>query len=103
MPYFTTGRVLLVVLAVLGFLVTAPVATAHGDEAPDTTTPTDSAAESNGGWADWMDSHMTEAMGPGAVEWMESHMGVSIDDMAAGMHGPVDHSSRTGGQYGHGC
>lgn len=103
MPYITTGRVLLVGLAVLGLLVTAPVATAHGDEAPDTTTPTDSAAESSTGWTDWMESHMTEYMGPGAVEWMESHMGVSIEEMGSGMYGYSDYSSGTGGQYGHGC
>ena len=95
------GRWLLVVLAVVGLAVVAPVVSAHGngptaDDAP----PYDGTAAD---WAAWMEAQMTEHMGPGAVEWMEAHTGVTVEEMARDvadddhMAGGDDH-----GRYGQG-
>ncbi|RDZ39686.1 hypothetical protein C5B91_17490 [Haloferax sp. Atlit-10N] len=95
------GRWLLAVLAIVGLAVAAPAVSAHGDE-----TAVDDAAPAGGTaaeWAAWMESQMTEHMGPESVEWMESHMGVTVDEMARDMaDGDHDHGryGQNGGMYG---
>lgn len=112
MTTITTSRVLVLVLAVLALAFIAPVVSAHGnDSAPE---PTADDAPVNGTaaeWADWMESHMNDHMGPGAAEWMESYMGISIDemaeDMASGeyrdghMYGGMQGQGQYGGVNGH--
>ncbi|SEP31876.1 hypothetical protein SAMN04487948_1483 [Halogranum amylolyticum] len=96
MTNFTLGRWLLVALAIVGLAFVAPVVSAHGNA-----TAADDAPPYHGtvaDWATWMESHMTEYMGPGAAEWMESHMGVSVDEMAQEM---AD-DDYNGGMYGRG-
>lgn len=94
MTNFTDGRWLLVVLALLGLALVAPVVTAHGT---GTTTDGAHAYDRTGtgptDWNAWMASHMTDHAGPGGVEWMESHMGATVDEMGAhvsdgNVHGP---------------
>jgi hypothetical protein len=117
MTNFKLGHWLLVALAIVGLAFAAPVVSAHGDvptQGNETATdemPTDGDAAS---WAAWIESHMTDHMGPGAVEEMESHMGVTVDemaqDMAAKNHntgsthtaGPMHTTGGMNGQ-GHGC
>ncbi|WP_254534889.1 hypothetical protein [Halomarina litorea] len=96
MTNFTIGRWLLVALATIGLAFAAPVVSAHGNEtSADDAPPYDGTADD---WAAWMEDHMTEHMGPGAVEWMESHMGVTVDEMAQDM---AD-DDYNGGMYGQG-
>ncbi|MFC7130503.1 hypothetical protein [Haloferax chudinovii] len=83
MTTFKIGRWLLVALAIVGLAVAAPVVSAHGND-----TTADDAPPYNGTateWTAWMESQMTDHMGPGAVEWMESHMGVTVDEMGQDM------------------
>ena len=96
MTTFELGRWLLVALAIIGLAFAAPVVSAHGNETTaDDAPPYDGTADD---WAAWMEAHMTEHMGPGAVEWMEAHMGVTVDEMAQDMaDGDYD-----GGMYGQG-
>lgn len=77
------GRWLLVGLAILALAVTAPLVSAHGTATPAAEAPDTDATAAD--WADWMDDHMTEHMGPDGVAWMESHMGVTVDEMARDM------------------
>ncbi|MDL5363210.1 hypothetical protein [Halalkalicoccus sp. NIPERK01] len=96
MTTFKLGRWLLVALAIVGLAFAAPVVSAHGNETTaDDAPPYDGTTAD---WAAWMEGHMTEHMGPGAVEWMESHMGVTVDEMAQDM-GDDDYN---GGMYGQG-
>jgi len=89
-------RWLLVALAIVGLAFAAPVVSAHGTETTaDDAPPSDGTADD---WAAWMEGHMTDHMGPGAVEWMESHMGVTVDEMARDM---AD-DGYGGGTYGQG-
>ena len=95
------GRWLLVALAIVGLAFAASVVSAHGDDPTGEDTPPydRTAAE----WAAWMEVHMTEHMGPGAVEWMESHMGVTVEEMAQDMvDDDYGHGNGVHGQ-GHGC
>lgn len=93
MTTFTPGRWLLVVLAIVGLAFAAPAVSAHDDG------PTDDDAPPNNGTADertaWIDAHMTDHMGPGAVDWMAAHMGATVDEMA-------DHVAADGTMAGHG-
>ena len=100
MTNYTTGRWLLVALALVGLVFAAPVVSAHGGETNgDDATADDAAAD----WAAWMEAQMTEHMGPGAVEWMESHMGVTVGEMAQDMaDGDHDRGMYGGGMYGQG-
>ena len=77
------GRWLLVALAIIGLAFAAPVVSAHGNATTADDAPTDNATADD--WAGWMETQMTEHMGPGAVEGMESHMGVTVDEMAQDM------------------
>ncbi|WP_423999154.1 hypothetical protein ACOZ4I_10220 [Haloarcula salina] len=96
MTNFRIGRWLLVVLAIVGLALAAPLVSAHGtDTTVDDAPPYDGTADD---WAAWMEGHMTEHMGPGSVEWMESHMGVTVDEMAQDM---AD-DDYDGGMYGQG-
>ncbi|WP_435344908.1 hypothetical protein [Haloarchaeobius sp. HRN-SO-5] len=111
MTNFELGRWLLVALAVLGLAFAAPVVSAHGDESTaDDAPPYDGTVAD---WADWMDGHVTDHVGPGAIEWMESHMGASIDEMGRDVadghgHGYDDghdghgYDGHGGGYDGHG-
>lgn len=89
MPTIETGRWLLVALAIVGLALAATAVSAHGTavttdhpyngtEAPPYN---GTAAE----WDVWMETHMTEHMGPGSVAWMEAHTGVTIEEMAQHM------------------
>lgn len=91
------GRWLLATLAIVGLVFAAPVVSAHenGPVASDAP-PYDGTADE---WTAWMESHMTDQMGPGAVEWMESHMGVTVDEMGREM---ADDGQMTADGYG-GC
>ena len=94
------GRWLLVVLTIVGLALTASVVSAHGDDPTGEDAPPydGTAAE----WAAWMETHMTDHMGPGRVEWMESHMGVTVEEMAQDMaDGDYDDHGRYG--QGRGC
>nr|WP_323849377.1 hypothetical protein [Haloferax marinisediminis] len=92
-------------LVLVGLVFTAPVVSAHGPSQPtDHTPPYGGTAEE---WTAWMEAHMTQHMGPGAVEWMESHMGVTVEEM--GQHMAEDHARGPwmagrggGGMYGQG-
>lgn len=100
MTNLTTGRWLLVALAIVGLAFTVPAISAHGNE-----TTTDAAPPYDGtvaDWAAWMEAHMTEHMGSSAVEWMESHMGVTVEQMAQDMANG-DHDDRGMYGQGHGC
>ncbi|KTG30460.1 hypothetical protein [Haloferax profundi] len=105
MTQITTGRLVLVVLAVVGLAFSASVVSAHGtDSVTDETPPYGGTADE---WTAWMETHMTQHMGPGAVEWMESHMGVTVEEMGQFMaedgargHGVTGRSP--GGMYGSG-
>ena len=102
MTTLTTGRWLLVALAVVAVALAPAVVSAHGNETTAGTPPYNGTAAD---WAAWMEAHMAEHMGPGAVEWMEAHMGVTVDDMAEDMaDGDYDnHGHGTYGPgYGHG-
>ncbi|KAB1193158.1 hypothetical protein GJR96_06750 [Haloferax sp. MBLA0076] len=105
MTQLTTGRLVLVVLAVVGLAFSASVVSAHGtDSATDDTPPYDGTADE---WTAWMETHMAQHMGPGAVEWMESHMGVTVEEMGQfmaedGPRGPGVTGRSPGGMYGHG-
>ncbi|GAB6860252.1 hypothetical protein ACFR97_12290 [Haloplanus litoreus] len=104
MTTFKLGRWLLVALAIVGLAFAAPVVSAHGNDTTADGTPTDNATADE--WATWMETQMTEHMGPGAVEWMESHMGVTVDEMAQDMadeeyHGGAD-DDHDRGMYGQG-
>ena len=96
MTNFTIGRWLLVALAIIGLAFAAPVVSAHGNETTANDAPPYDGTAAD--WAAWMEGHMTEHMGPGAVEWMESHMGVTVDEMAQDM---AD-DDYDGGMYGQG-
>lgn len=99
MTTVTIGRWLLVALTIVGLAFTPAVASAHGDGPATDDAPRDNGTAAE--WATWMEAHMTEHMGPGAVEWMEEHMGVTVDAMARDM-ADGDHDRRMAGQ-GHGC
>lgn len=89
------GRWLLVVLAISGLGLAAPVVNAHGDEP---TRGNETAADGEAvDWAAWMEGHMTDHMGPDAVDEMESHMGVTVDEMAQEM-ADDDHTAEMDGQ-----
>jgi hypothetical protein len=96
MTNFPIGRWLLVALAIIGLAFAAPVVSAHGNETTANDAPPYDGTAAD--WAAWMEGHMTEHMGPGAVEWMESHMGVTVDEMAQDM---AD-DDYDGGMYGQG-
>jgi len=104
MTNFTIGRWLLVALAIVGLAFAAPVVSAHDNE---TTATADGAPPYDGDtaeWAGWMESHMTDHAGPGAVEWMESHMGVTVDEMAEDMADGGQMAGYGGmGSQGRGC
>lgn len=90
----TLGRWLVVVIAVLGLASSATVVSAHGTDGTTDDQPASTAHE----WVAWMDAHVTDHMGPGAIEWMESHMGVSVDGMASSMaNGNGRHATMRGG------
>jgi hypothetical protein len=96
MTTFKLGRWLLVTLAIIGLALVAPAVSAHDDRpTADDAPPYDGPVAE---WAEWMEAHMTDHMGPGAVEWMEDHMGVTVGEMAPGM---AD-GSHGRGMYGHG-
>lgn len=93
------GRWLLVVLAIAGLGLAAPVVSAHGDEPTEgNETVTDGEAVDR---AAWMGGHMTDHMGPDAVDEMESRMGVTVDETAQEM-ADDDHTPEMNGR-GHGC
>ncbi|WP_148415537.1 hypothetical protein [Haloferax sp. KTX1] len=101
MTNFELGRLLFVALAIAGLAFAAPAVSAHGDgPTADDAPPADGTAAD---WAAWMESQMTEHMGPDSVEWMESHMGVTVDEMAQDM-ADGDYDGRMhgwgGGMYG---
>ena len=84
MTAIRTGGWLLGLLAIVGLVFAVPVVSAHGNEtAADDTSPYNGTAEEE--WTAWMESHMTDHMGPDAVEWMESHMGVTVEEMGRDM------------------
>ncbi|MCT9098226.1 hypothetical protein [Haloarchaeobius sp. HME9146] len=90
MTKLNVGRWLVVSFALVALVFGVSVVGAHGDDpAAEDAPPYDGTAAE---WATWMEAHMTEHMGEGAVEWMESHMGGSMDEMGRGMaggaHGP---------------
>ncbi|MFB6113099.1 MAG: hypothetical protein ABEJ58_03220 [Halodesulfurarchaeum sp.] len=86
MTTITTGRVLVLAVAVIALAFTAPVVSAHGTDTAAEPTPDDAPINGTPGeWADWMESHMSEHMGPGAIGWMESYMGISVEEMAEDM------------------
>lgn len=98
MTTFKLGRWLLVALAVIGLALAVPAVSAHGDDpTTDDAPPYDGTATD---WVGWMEAHMTDHMGPGAVEWMEGHMGVTVDEMASdradGIHGRGMYSQGVG-------
>ena len=102
MTNFPIGRWLLVALAIIGLAFAAPVVSAHGNETTANDAPPYDGTAAD--WAAWMEGHMTEHMGPGAVEWMESHMGVTVDEMAQDMADEEYHNGANddynGGMYG---
>lgn len=93
------GRWLLVMLAIVGLALVAPVVSAQGIDRAADDTPRDSGTADE--WVAWMDGHMTDHMGPRAVEQMESYMGVTVDEMAQDMT-DGGHGDGMSGQ-GHGC
>lgn len=99
MTTFKLGHWLLVALALVGLALVVPLVGAHGNETTAGDAPGDDGTAAE--WADWMDSHVTDHMGPDGAEQMESHMGVSVDEMARDM-AAGDHGGGMGGQ-GHGC
>ncbi|WP_135666948.1 hypothetical protein [Halorhabdus rudnickae] len=105
MTNLKSGRWLLVVVAIIGIAVALPAVSAHGNETTADDAPTNNATAEE--WATWMDGHMTEHMGSGAVEWMESHMGVTVNEMAQDMadgdyHDGTAAHDANGGMGGHG-
>jgi hypothetical protein len=87
---------LLVALAIVGLAFVPGLVGAHGNEtAADDAPPYEGTTDD---WAAWMETHMTEHMGPGSVDWMESHMDVTGDEMGRDM-ADDDHD---GGTYGQG-
>jgi hypothetical protein len=111
MTTYKLGRWVLVVLAVVGLAVAAPVVGAHGNDASVDGAPPYGGTAAD--WTAWMEGHVTDHTGPGAVEWMESHMGVTVDEMARDTaegdyadHGPHGHGGMygqdSGGMYGQG-
>ena len=95
MTNFKLGRWLLVALAIVGLAFAPGLVSAHGTETTADDAPPYDAADD---WATWMESHMTDYMGPGAVEWMASHAGVTVDEMAREM---ADDDYHDDGRYGH--
>jgi len=86
MTNLPTGRWLLVGLAIIAVVMAAPLASAHGPG--PTATAANETPPYNGttdDWAAWMEAHMAEHMGPGAVEWMEAHMGLTVEQMSEHM------------------
>lgn len=86
----TTSRWLLVVLAIVALAIAAPLVSAHGEDStaddprpygPDAP-PANATAEE---WAVWMETRMTDHMGPDGVAWMEAHTGVTLEEMAEAM------------------
>jgi hypothetical protein len=105
MTNFTIGRWLLVALAIVGLALAPGLGSAHGnDTTADDAHPYDETADD---WPTWMEDHVTDHMGPGAVEWMEDHMGVTVGEMAQdhdnhqGTNGQ-DHAGDYHGPYGQG-
>ncbi|WP_416840220.1 hypothetical protein [Haloferax sp. DFSO52] len=103
MTTFNISRWLLVVLAIVGLAFAVPVVSAHGNgTAAGDAPPYDGTATE---WTAWMESHMNDHMGPGAVEWMESHMGMTVEEMGQDMaengrmtgHGGMNGYSGMGG------
>ncbi|MEF8775669.1 MAG: hypothetical protein V5A43_04095, partial [Haloarculaceae archaeon] len=101
------GRLLLVAVAIVGLAFAASVVSAHGDEPTqwnETTAEERPAHSDAANWAIWMESHMTDHMGPGAVDVMESYIGVSVAEMAQYMaeagHPDDDHSVDDGYRTG---
>ncbi|MDS0474617.1 hypothetical protein [Natrinema sp. 1APR25-10V2] len=95
MTNFKLGHWLLVALAIVGLAFATPVVSAHGNATTaDNAPPYDGTAAD---WVDWMETHMTEHMGPDGVEWMESHTGVTVDEMAQNM-ADHDYNGGMGGQ-----
>lgn len=103
MTTFTTGRWLLLALALVALAVAAPTVSAHGDEtAPGDAPPDDGTADDR---AAWTGAHVTDHVGAGSAGWMDSHADVPVDGMADGdhRHGTYHgHDRRPAGQ-GHGC
>lgn len=103
MTLLKNARWLVVVLAVVGLVSIAPAVSAHGaGPTADDTPPYGGTADE---WTAWMEAHMTQHMGPGAVEWMESHMGVTVEEMGEYMAGHGHRGPGTdggGGPYGSG-
>lgn len=99
------GRSVLVVLAIVGLAFAAPGVSAHGDESPAGNETAADGMPADGdaaAWAAWMNGHMLDQMGPGAVAEMESYMGVTVDEMAQDM---ADGKRSTAGMtsQGHDC
>lgn len=83
MTTLTTKRWLFVALAIVGLALAATAVSAHG-----TATTTDDPHPYNGTaeeWESWMERHMSEHMGLGAIQWMDGHMGVTIEETAPGV------------------
>jgi len=89
-------RWLLVALAIVGLSLGVPVVSAHGDQTAAGDTPMVDGAATD--WATWMETQMTDHMGPESVDWMEAHMGVTVDEMTRDM---ADNDDR-GWRYGRG-
>jgi len=96
MTNVTLGRWLLVALAIVGLALAAPLVSAHGNDTTTDDASTDMTTADER--ATWMESQMTDHMGPGSVEWMESHMGVPVDEMPR----DIAHDDHDHGTYGQG-
>lgn len=105
MPTDTPGRVLLVIVALLGVALLTSVASAHWPGAePADAPPANASAEE---WSAWMEAHLTDEQ----VAWMEAHSGLTVEEMAQHMadedgwdhHGPAGdgvHGPYGGGFHG---
>lgn len=77
------GRWLLVAIAIVALVFAAPVASAHSTDTTADEAPTANATADD--WTVWMETQMTEHMGPASIEWMESQMGVTVGEMGQDM------------------
>ena len=100
MTTLTLGRWLLVALAIAGLALVPGLVSAHGND-----TTADDAPPYNGtadDWATWMESHMTDHMGPGSVDWTEPHTGVTVDETARDVADDDHDHDHDGGTYARG-
>lgn len=86
----TATQWLIVLLAIVGLALIAPAVSAHETAPPgDDITVSDRSA--------WMESHMTQHVGPDGFVWMEAQMDYTVDEMARFM------SNGHSGPHAQGC